>query len=363
VELGSVPLENMEIGSFYKNKTVLVTGHSGFKGSWLLSILEYFGANCIGYSLLPNSNPSHFELLNTKGKSYFSDLNDYVSVQAALNETQPEIVFHLAAQPLVRESYRDPIYTYQTNVMGTLALLQAVRNCSSVKALIIITTDKVYENKEWDYPYRENDQLGGYDMYSSSKACAEILVNSFKRSFLNEDSILVATARAGNVIGGGDWSSDRLIPDIVKATANRESVVIRNPDSVRPWQHILDCLYGYLLLGQKLLQGEGQFAKAWNFSPYNSEACSVRQVTNLAVQSWSEVKVEFGKPADLFHEAKTLKLDNSQSVATLGWRPIWNTEKSVQKTIEWYKEFYSTGKLLTQPQIEEYFSAHGILKN
>jgi CDP-glucose 4,6-dehydratase len=245
-------------------------------------------------------------------------------------------------------------------VMGTLHLLEAVKACPSVKSVVIITTDKVYENKEWEYPYRENDELGGYDMYSSSKACAEILVNSYKCSFFSgeKSDVLIATARAGNVIGGGDWSADRLIPDIVRATAKQESVFIRNPQSIRPWQHVLDCLYGYLLLGEKLLLGKKEFTKAWNFAPYSMDAKTVSEVATIAQSIWSEVQIAFGKPDDNFHEAGILKLDNTQAMSQLHWKPLWNTQTAIEKTMAWYKAFYEKGEILTHQQIAEYL--HGI---
>jgi CDP-glucose 4,6-dehydratase len=227
--------------------------------------------------------------------------------------------------------------------------------------VVVITTDKVYENKEWDYPYRENDELGGYDIYSSSKACAEILVNSFTRSFFGEPkSALVATARAGNVIGGGDWSADRLLPDLVKAASVNGRTEIRNPESVRPWQHVLDCLSGYLLLGEKLLKGEKDFAGSWNFSPNSDDSKTVKEVVALANSVWEEIEIII-KRSDLeFHEAKTLKLDNSKARVNLGWRPVWDTKVAVEKTVKWYKAFYSSGQVLTSRQIQDYFSANEI---
>lgn len=342
----------------YKDKKVFVTGHTGFKGSWLCAMLEHLGAECSGFALPPYTQPSHFVLLDSPQPSTLGDLAQLELLKESLYASQAEIVFHLAAQPLVRESYKNPIYTYQSNVMGTLHLLEAVKACPSVKSVVLITTDKVYENKEWEYPYRENDELGGYDMYSSSKACAEILVNSYKRSFFSgeKSDVLIATARAGNVIGGGDWSADRLIPDIVRATAKQESVFIRNPQSIRPWQHVLDCLYGYLLLGEKLLEGKKEFTKAWNFAPYSMDAKTVSEVATIAQSIWSDVHIAFGKPDEDFHEAGILKLDNTQAMSQLHWRPLWNTQTAIEKTMAWYKAFYEKEEILTSQQIAEYLN-------
>jgi CDP-glucose 4,6-dehydratase len=344
----------------YRDKKVLVTGHTGFKGTWLSYFLEIIGSEVLGYSLAPNTSPSHFDLLNPNHKSVIGNICDIQNLKKTVNDFKPEIIFHLAAQPLVIESYKDPINTYNTNVLGTLNVLESVREFPSIKAIVVITTDKVYHNREWIYPYRENDQLGGYDMYSSSKACSEILVSSFRNSFFNPSSYnvthntLLATARAGNVIGGGDWSENRLIPDIVKATSIGNTVKIRNPDSVRPWQHVLDCLYGYLLLGEKLLTGSAEFATSWNFSPYSFDAKTVGEVAQIAKSTWDSINVEIIQQNDSFHEAGLLKLDNTKAILDLRWKPVWNTEKAIQKTIEWYKEFYINNHVITKENIQTY---------
>jgi CDP-glucose 4,6-dehydratase len=346
----------------YKDKRVFVTGHTGFKGSWLLAILEQVGAQYAGFGLAPYTVPSLFNILCKTSNSTIGDIRDAAVLKSSMQAFQPEIVFHLAAQPLVRASYRNPTYTYETNVIGTLNLLEAIRECASVKAVVIITTDKVYDNKEWIYPYRENDALGGYDIYSSSKACAEILVQSYQKSFFNLDTyrkqhnVLIASARAGNVIGGGDWSDDRLIPDIVKAAATHTTTQIRNPKAVRPWQHVLDCLYGYLLLGEKLLEQQSDFANPWNFAPHSFESKTVGEVVDLAKSIWQDISVEFGTPPDNFHEAGLLKLDNTKAISLLKWTPQWDTITAISKTIEWYKAYYSNKEILTQQHIEEYFS-------
>lgn len=353
---------NLENLSIYNGKNVFVTGHTGFKGSWLCSMLKVLGAKTAGFSLAPNSEPSHFNLLKNNSNSTIGNISDTKLLQESIYKFQPEIVFHLAAQPLVRESYIDPANTYQTNVIGTLNLLEVVRKCPSVKSVVIITTDKVYENKEWNYPYRENDELGGYDMYSSSKACAEILTHSYQRSFFNLDSyktkhhVLVATARAGNVIGGGDWSKDRLIPDLIRCTINKETTIIRNPNAIRPWQHVLDCLHGYLILGKALLEEKTEFAEAWNFSPYSFESKTVQDIVKISKEIWASIQIELEQNNTNFHEAGLLKLDNSKALSRLNWTPKWNTKQAIEETITWYKKFYLDGTVITENQIERFLS-------
>ena len=350
----------------YKNKKVFITGHTGFKGSWLNSFLDTLGAKTMGYAFAPNSIPSHFDIQKSKIDSIIGDIGNAQLLKESMLSFNPDIVFHLAAQPLVRESYKNPFNTYNTNVIGTLNVLEAVKSTPSIKAAVIITTDKVYENKEWDYPYRENDELGGYDLYSSSKACTEILVKSFQRSFFDkqkyklEHNLLIATARAGNVIGGGDWSADRLVPDIVRATIENKTTKIRNPNSIRPWQHVLDCLYGYLLLGEKLLQEKSEYAEAWNFAPNSTESLTVKEVSDVAKTIWEDIKIEFDQPTENFHEAGLLKLDNSKSISKLGWKPRWNTKQAIVQTIEWYKSFYLNKEVLTSNQILKYLNEDGI---
>jgi CDP-glucose 4,6-dehydratase len=360
-------MENLvKMFEIYKNKKVFISGHTGFKGTWLTSLLSFLEADLGGYSLAPNTEPSHFNLLDTKINSFIGDIRDSDNLKNSLLKFCPEIVFHLAAQPLVRESYKDPRTTYETNVIGTLNLLEAVKACPTIKAVVIITTDKVYENKEWVHPYRETDELGGYDIYSSSKACTEILVKSYQRSFfaINDykikHSTLISTVRAGNVIGGGDWSMDRLIPDIMRAVSNKEITKIRNPKSIRPWQHVLDCLFGYLLIGEKLLEEKIEYADAWNFSPHAFEAITVKQVADISKNIWNEINVEFEKPKDDFHEAEVLKLDNTKSISLLGWKPMWNTEIAIEKTIQWYKSYYLDKKIITKSQIQEYLAQNGV---
>ena len=244
--------------------------------------------------------------------------------------------------------------------------MEAVRSCTSVKGVVIITTDKVYENNEWVHPYRETDRLGGYDIYSSSKACSELLVNSYQQSFFNKavykkkHNTILATARAGNVIGGGDWSADRLFPDIVRATSENRMVEIRNPESVRPWQHVIDCLFGYLLLGEKLINENIEFSGAWNFAPYSFESLTVKEVSVISKNVWNDINIDFSSPNDDFHEAGLLKLDNSKALSLLGWKPKWNTQTAIEKTIEWYKSYYLNNEIITISQIQEYLKSNGI---
>ena len=347
----------------YQNKKVFITGNTGFKGSWLAAFFQKLNVHIEGYALAPQTIPSHFFLLQANYKSTLENILDKEKLDTAIAKAQPDIIFHLAAQALVRPSYTDPVNTYQTNVIGTLNVLEAARKCKNVKAVVLITTDKVYENKEWDKPYSEIDELGGYDMYSSSKACCEILIKSYRNSFFNiadykiKHNVLIASARAGNVIGGGDWSADRLIPDIATATAQNKKVNIRNPKSVRPWQHVLDCIYGYLLLGAKLLQQEKSFAEAWNFSPYSAEAKNVEEIAAIAKNSWADIDIEFGSVPDNFHEAGLLILDNSKAITKLQWKPVWNTTEAVQKTIEWYKAYYQGNGILTENNIADYIKS------
>jgi CDP-glucose 4,6-dehydratase len=358
-------MENLGLSmlEIYQNKKVFITGNTGFKGSWLMAFFKELNVEVTGYALPPDTTPDHFSLLETGFKTTFANILDKQNLDAAISDARPDIIFHLAAQALVRPSYTDPVNTYETNVIGTLNVLEAARKCSSVRAIVLITTDKVYDNKEWERPYTEADELGGYDMYSSSKACCEILISSYRNSFFNlaeyktKHNVLIASARAGNVIGGGDWSVDRLLPDIAAAAAQNKKVQIRNPLSVRPWQHVLDCLHGYLLLGAKLLNGETAFAEAWNFSPYSTEAKNVEEIATVAKQHWEDIAIEFGVPPQNFHEAGLLILDNSKAIEKLGWKPVWGTEEAVEKTIGWYKAYYQQKTVLTRNNINDYLKS------
>jgi CDP-glucose 4,6-dehydratase len=345
-------------GAYY-GKRVFITGHSGFKGSWLVLWLTKMGAKVKGYSLAPKTSPNHWDLLDLDIDSVYGDIRDESKLEDEIRIFQPEIVFHLAAQAIVSHSYEYPIETYETNVLGTLRLLEACRKVSSVRAIVNITSDKCYDNKEWVYGYRENDAMGGYDPYSSSKGCSELLTSSYRNSFWNIDkyevahNVLIASCRAGNVIGGGDWAQDRLIPDIAKAVSNDKEVLIRNPYATRPWQHVLDPLSGYLLVGQKLLERHKSFAKSWNFGPSDEECLSVQGVVACMHESWPEIKVTFVNSTN-FHEASFLKLDCSQAHMELGWKPVWGNGKIFRKTAIWYKDYLKVSTILSSRQIEEY---------
>ena len=285
-------------GGIYRNKRVLVTGHTGFKGSWLCKWLNHLGAEVFGYSLNPSTEPNHFDLSNPKVNSHINNIQDLNSVRDFIAKSEPEIIFHLAAQPLVIESYKEPLETFTTNVIGTANILEAVRYIDTVKAVIIITTDKCYKNKECIYGYRETDELGGYDPYSASKACTELVTESYKNSFFKKDNtgLLIASARAGNVLGGGDWTSNRIFKDIAIAASEKEKLILRNPESIRPWQHVLEPLSGYLLLGQLLFQNRKEFAEPWNFGPSYNSNITVRELVNIVKKRWNDIEVEFAKP-------------------------------------------------------------------
>ncbi|MBO1224501.1 MAG: CDP-glucose 4,6-dehydratase [Candidatus Scalindua sediminis] len=340
----------------YKDKTILITGHTGFKGSWLTLWLKQLGAEVTGYSLKEHPNSDHFFALRLDVRNIFADIRDRDTLLKTIAELKPDIIFHLAAQSLVRESYRDPAVTYETNVIGTLNVLEAVRNCESVSAVINVTSDKVYENREWGRGYRETDHLGGYDPYSSSKACSEILTSSYRNSFFedNDRKTLIASARAGNVIGGGDWAQERLLPDIAKSVIEGNRVKIRSPKSVRPWQHVLEPLSGYLLLGQKLLEGKREFASAWNFGPENSSCINVQEVTKFIRQYWDKVEMVIDEEQGKFHEAGLLKLDSSKASLDLDWAPVWDIDKTVKKTVEWYDEYITAKKINSDGDIVDY---------
>lgn len=327
----------------YRNKRVFLTGHTGFKGSWLSLWLTSLGAKVCGYSLEANTKPSMFEELNIAGKitkSVIGDILDEEKLQKTIDEFQPDIIFHLAAQPLVRLSYSEPVLTYKTNVIGSLNVLEAARNCSSVKAFVNVTTDKCYENKEVRRGYKEDDPMGGYDMYSSSKGCVEILSSSFRRSFLQEEgSMAMATARAGNVIGGGDWALDRLIPDCIRGINAGKDIEIRNPIAVRPWQHVLEPLSGYMLLGQKLLEYGNKYADGFNFGPNEDSVLTVSEVAQKTCEYYGKGKVIVGEKSPL-HEAGLLMLNIEKAEKVLGWKPTLTANEAIKNTVEWYKHFY-----------------------
>jgi CDP-glucose 4,6-dehydratase len=343
----------------YKNKTVLVTGHTGFKGSWLCMWLEKMGANVIGYSLEAPTSPNHIELLELEIKSIIGDIRDLDKLNKTFEKYKPDIVFHLAAQALVKSSYKNPIETYETNVMGTLKVLEACRN-HSVKAVVNITSDKAYENKEWVWGYRENDPLGGYDPYSSSKGCADLLVNSYRNSYFNikeykkTHNTLIASCRAGNVIGGGDWAQDRLITDIILSVSNDKKVSIRSPHATRPWQHVLEPLSGYLNIGQKLLEEELEFSDAWNFGPDNEGSISVEQVVKNVQKHWDKIDYEINCDPNNLHEANLLKLDCSKAHILLNWKSVWSSDKTFEKTVLWYKQYYENNSIASMNDLNNY---------
>ena len=342
----------------YSGKRILITGNTGFKGSWLSYWLLQLGAEVHGYSKDIPSDPNHYELLSLKVNTLFEDVLDFTALNSAIEELQPDIIFHLAAQPLVRTSYESPLLTFKTNIIGTANVLEAVRNTKGVRALVNITTDKVYENKEREEPYKEDDALGGYDPYSASKAGSEIVTASYRQAFNNPKSYgldhetLIATARSGNVIGGGDWAVDRLIPDIVKAASKNELVSIRNPQATRPWQHVLEPLSGYLLLGAELLNGNTKAASSWNFGPSNEET-SVKKVLLDCKKQWPQIYYEIDEDKH-HHEAQRLQLDSSKAMKKLQWNNVWSYDDSISKTIDWYRQYYEHKTVITDKQLAEY---------
>lgn len=333
--------------AFWKNKRVFVTGHTGFKGSWLSLWLQQLGAIVTGYSLKPPTTPNLFEVANVVDNmtSIEGDVRDLNSLKKALSNTKPEIVIHMAAQSLVRPSYDDPIETYETNVMGTLKLFEAVRHQKSVKAVLNVTSDKCYENLEWEWGYRENDALGGYDPYSNSKGCSEMVTAAFRSSFFHKNNyhhhgVAIASARAGNVIGGGDWATDRLIPDIFRSICANQDVLIRNPKAIRPWQHVLEPLGGYLLLLEKLYLSNGLFSEAWNFGPEDSDAKPVEWITKEILQSWKKnINFKIEAENNDLHEANFLKLDCSKAKTKLHWSPHWDIKETINRVCLWYQAF------------------------
>jgi CDP-glucose 4,6-dehydratase len=344
----------------YKGKKVLITGHSGFKGSWMAKWLELMGAKVYGFSLPAPSQPNHLSCIDLHCDECFGDIRNTELIANYVAKVEPEIIFHLAAQALVRQSYSDPIETYSTNVMGTLNVLEACRKTESVRAVVVISSDKCYENKEWIWGYRENDPMGGFDPYSASKGCCELLTNSYRNSYFNllqygtKHSVLLGSGRAGNVIGGGDWADDRLIPDMVRAASTQQSVYIRNPLATRPWQHVLEPLSGYLMLGWRLLEGKAEFAEGWNFGPSGESNVTVDEVVKYSKGEWQNIAIEYSKNPDDAHEANLLMLDCSKANKLLHWQPVWQFDETIQKTIGWYKDFYELQKINTQNDLKEF---------
>ena len=350
--------------TFWKGKNVFLTGHTGFKGSWLSLWLASMGAKVTGYALTPTTSPNLFGVLKIESlieRSNIADIRDLTELKNAMTPSNPDIVIHMAAQPLVRYSYENPVETYATNVMGTVHILECARMIDSVRATVVVTTDKCYENKEWDWGYRESDPMGGHDPYSNSKGCAELVTSAYRQSFSTSQphGNQIASARAGNVIGGGDWSEDRLIPDAIRAFEAGKPLLIRNPQATRPWQHVLEPLSGYLILAQALYKKGAPFASGWNFGPRDEDNRPVQEVINLLISSWSESARWEREGSDHPHEANLLKLDCSKSRSQLGWIPKWNLETALQKIIEWQKAFQMQENMqaVTLAQINQYMSS------
>lgn len=349
---------------FWQSKKVLITGHTGFKGSWLCLLLNKLGADIYGYALNPSTNPSLFvdakigELIT----SYVGDIRDQERLFSVIQKVKPEIVIHMAAQALVLKSYLDPVETYSVNVMGTVTLLEVIRRVQGIKAVVNVTTDKCYENREWHWGYRENEPMGGYDPYSNSKGCSELVTSAFRSSFFNpkeysKHGVAIATARAGNVIGGGDWADDRLIPDFIKAILKGKEMKIRSPHAIRPWQHVLEPLNGYITLAEKLYNEGPKYAEAWNFGPYDSDAKSVEWIIEKICSLWGTGASYLIDKTPQPHEANYLKLDCSKAKAELGWFPKWDIETALNSIVDWNKAYLSGKNMrtITEYQIDKYY--------
>jgi CDP-glucose 4,6-dehydratase len=348
---------------FWKDKKVFLTGHTGFKGGWLALWLTSMGAKVTGYALAPNTSPNLFEVLAIDSlieKSHIADIRDLSGLQNAMSEAKPDVVIHMAAQPLVRYSYANPVETYATNVMGTVNVLESTRAIDSLRASVVITTDKCYENKEWVWGYRENEPMGGYDPYSNSKGCAELVTSAYRQSYFSNlnSANKVASARAGNVIGGGDWSEDRLIPDAIKAFEANKPLMIRNPLATRPWQHVLEPLSGYLILAQALYDHGSAFASGWNFGPSDEDNRVVQEVVDVLISGWGDAAHWEKEGSEQPHEANLLKLDCSKARTQLRWIPKWRLETAIQKIIEWQKAFQAQENMqeVSLAQINHYMS-------
>ena len=342
---------------FYKNKKVFITGHTGFKGSWLCKVLANEGAIVTGYSLESPTEPALFKLANIESDitSVLGDIRDYVSLKKAFDEAQPEIVFHLAAQPIVRDSYKDPAYTYETNVMGTVNILECVRNSDCVKSFLNVTTDKVYLNREWDRGYVETDELDGYDPYSNSKSCSELVTHSYKKSFFADRDIAISTARAGNVIGGGDFSNDRIIPDCIRAAKEKKDIIVRNPHSTRPYQHVLEPIFAYMMIAEKQYE-DIKYADYYNVGPDDVDCFKTGNLVDMFCEKWGEGMKWIDQYDGGPHEANFLKLDCTKLKDTFGWKPRWNLGDAMDKVVEWSKEYFNGGDLraVMDKQIKEY---------
>jgi len=344
---------------FWKGKRVFVTGHTGFKGAWFCLWLKHLGAEVTGYALGPATNPCLFLAANVSNgmDSRIGDVRDRQGLARTMLDARPEVVIHMAAQSLVRYSYSHPVETYETNVLGTVNLLEAVRQCDSVKSVLVVTSDKCYENQEREEGYREDEPMGGFDPYSSSKGCTELVVSAYRRSFFeDEKQVAIATARAGNVIGGGDWSEDRLIPDMVRAFAAKEPVVIRNPSAVRPWQHVFDALHGYLLLMERMEDDPASFSGAWNFGPADEDARDVAWIVEQFVHTWGGAGWRIEADAGKLHEAHWLRLDCSKARRELNWRPVLDIERALQWIADWYSAYYDKRdvRIISQQHLDQF---------
>jgi CDP-glucose 4,6-dehydratase len=351
--------------NFWQDKSVFITGHSGFKGGWLSLWLKYLGAKISGYSLSPITTPNFFNVISLHEvvSSWTCDIRSLESLIQAMHSAQPEIAFHLAAQPLVRKSYQSPVETFDVNIMGTVHFLEAVRQTPSVKVVIIITSDKCYENRAWPWGYRESDPMGGHDPYSSSKGCAELVTAAYRDSYLSQAQVQVATVRAGNVIGGGDWSEDRLIPDIIRAFSSGKNLHIRAPQAIRPWQHVLEALRGYLLLAQKMWIENDRFCGGWNFGPSDKDICTVEEIVCKSAAIWgNNVKWSIA-PGPHPHEASTLKLDCSKANILLNWFPLIDLDIALEWTINWYKTLYYESMSMRALTLKQITSYETLIKN
>jgi len=348
---------------FYKNKRVLITGHTGFKGSWLCKVLNMAGAEVIGFSLLPNTEPSLYKILEIEKyvKSIIGDIRDLEKLKSVINNFKPEIVFHLAAQPIVRESYENPVYTYETNVMGTVNLLEAIRCCDSVRSVVNVTTDKVYKNNEWEWGYREYEPLDGFDPYSNSKSCSELVTHSFKNSFFTDGRVAISTARAGNVIGGGDFAKDRIIPDCIRAAKGKETISVRNPHSIRPYQHVLESLGAYIMIAQKQYE-DIKYSGYYNVGPDECDCITTGDLVDIFCRKWGQNITWENKFMGGPHEANFLKLDCSKIKNMFGWKPKWNVEKAIEKTVDWSKCYFEQRDIheCMNRQIEDFFIRESI---
>lgn len=344
---------------FYKGKKVLLTGHTGFKGSWMSRVLVNAGAVLTGYSLEAPTNPNLFSMCGVEEQmtSIIGDIRDLEKLKQVFTEAQPEIVIHMAAQPIVRDSYKDPVYTYETNVMGTVNILECIRLNDCVKSFVNVTTDKVYKNNEWEWGYRENEPLDGYDPYSNSKSCSELVTHSYKSSFFEDGRVAISTSRAGNVIGGGDFANDRIIPDCVRAAGKKEAIVVRNPHSTRPYQHVLEPVMAYLMIAQKQYE-DGKYADYYNVGPDDLDCVTTGDIVDMFCAKWGDgmhwINQYDGGP----HEANFLKLDCSKLKMTFKWKPRWNVSEALDKVVEWTKVYFANGDIpaIMDKQIEDYMN-------